>query len=384
MSGGAAAPRGEEGPGRPAGVPGTSPGAASPGATTATAGAASASPPGASTGADGAERLDRFMARASAAYYAGRDPFGASGDFITAPEISQCFGECLGLWAAVTWRMMGGPDPVILAELGPGRGTLMADALRAAREVLPDFSRAARPHLVETSPRLREAQRRRLLDLPGGATWHDEPGTIPPGPLLLLANEFLDALPVRQLVRDDGRWRERWVRDGAFVLRDPPDPPADPPPDGTVRELPEAALAVVRQLAARLARDGGAALFLDYSHEAAGDGDTLQAVRDHARADPLGPPGEADLTAHVDFAAVAAAARHAGCAARGPLPQGVFLRRLGLTHRAAALAASAPHRAGETLSAAQRLCAPEGMGRLFKALALTHPALPAPPGFEDA
>ncbi|MFT8247037.1 class I SAM-dependent methyltransferase [Roseomonas sp. BN140053] len=327
-----------------------------------------------------AERLDHFMARAVAAYYAGRDPFGAGGDFTTAPEISQVFGECLGLWAAVTWQLMGSPDPVLLAELGPGRGTLMADATRAIREVMPGFARAARLHLVETSPALRAAQRARLPD----ATWHDAPEALPDGPLILLANEFLDALPIRQFQRQDGLWRERWVRNGAFLLRDAADPPTADAPDGTVRERSDAALAIVSRLAARLAAQGGAALFLDYGSAEGGAGDSLQAVRAHGAADPLAAPGTADLTAHVDFLALAEAARAAGAAAHGPLPQGIFLRRLGLTQRAAVLAAVDPRRAAEHLAAAQRLHAPEAMGLLFKALALCHPALPTPPGFEAA
>ncbi|WP_188899928.1 class I SAM-dependent methyltransferase [Caldovatus sediminis] len=332
-----------------------------------------------------AERLDRFMARAAAAYYAARDPFGAAGDFTTAPEISQAFGECLGLWAAVTWALMGRPDPVLLVELGPGRGTLMADALRAAAEVAQPFRRAVRVHLVEASPRLRAAQRARLGD--AVAAWHDDPAALPPGPALLLANEFLDALPVRQFVRRGAAWRERWVADGAFLELPPgEDAPPLPPeaPEGAVLEVNEAARALAAALGARLAAQGGAALILDYGPAEGGFGDSLQAVRAHARADPLAEPGSADLTAHVDFAALAAAARAAGAAVHGPLPQGVFLQRLGLASRAAMLAAARPAQAAAQLSAAHRLMAPEGMGRLFKALCLCHPGLPAPPGFETA
>lgn len=337
-----------------------------------------------------AERLDRFMARAAAAYYArpGRDPFGARGDFTTAPEITQAFGECLGLWCVVAWRAMGRPARVVLAELGPGRGTLMADALRAARGAEAGFAAAVAagggPHLVETSPTLCDAQRARVPD----ATHHEDARDLPPGPLLLLANEFLDALPVRQFERRGSAWRERWVAGGGrSVLRDPepgdaPDLPTDAP-EGEVREVGEAAGAVVSGLAARAASEGGAALFVDYGPARSGPGDTLQAVRAHAPADPLAtPPGEADLTAHVDFAALAAVARAAGAAVHGPVPQGLFLRRLGLTVRAAALAASDPRRGAEHLAAAQRLTAPEAMGRIFKAMAVAHPALPVPPGFE--
>ncbi|MCK8786974.1 SAM-dependent methyltransferase [Roseomonas sp. NAR14] len=326
------------------------------------------------------------MARAVAAYYARRDPFGAGGDFVTAPELSQAFGECLGLWAAVTWESMGRPDPVLLVEAGPGRGTLMADALRAVAEVAAPFRRALRLHLVESSPALRATQRGRLGEAVAG--WHDSTGTLPDGPAILIANEFLDALPIRQFVRRGDAWTERFVLAGApggtFVERPAEDAPALPAeaPEGAVQEVCEPARALAAALAARLAAQGGAALLLDYGPAESGLGDSLQALRHHAPADPLGPPGEADLTAHVDFAALAGAARGAGAAVHGPLPQGLFLQRLGLATRTAMLARLAPARAGALLSASHRLLAPEGMGRLFKALCLCHPALPTPPGFE--
>jgi NADH dehydrogenase [ubiquinone] 1 alpha subcomplex assembly factor 7 len=319
------------------------------------------------------ERLDAFMARAGAAYYAERAGLGQ--DFTTAPEMSQAFGECLGLWCAVTWEAMGAPPRVVLAELGPGRGTLMADALRAVREVMPGFAQAAELHLVETSPRLRMAQAARL-----DATWHENAATLPPGPLLLLANEFFDALPIRQFVRRGAGWTERFVADGAFVEQ--PSNHAGQAPEGAVQEICEPALEISAALGARLAREGGAALILDYGPGQSGLGDTLQALRDNAAADPLADAGSADLTAHVDFAALAAAARGAGAAAHGPVPMGLFLQRLGLMARSAMLARAAPAQAGSILAAAQRLVAPEGMGRLFKALALAHPALPTPAGFE--
>lgn len=332
-----------------------------------------------------AERLDRFMARAVAAYYARQaTPFGRAGDFTTAPEISQAFGEVLGAWCAVTWERIGRPDPVILAEAGPGRGTLMADALRAIGQVAPAFRGALRVHLVETSPQLREAQARAL---PGVAAWHDDIATLPPGPLLLLANEFLDALPIRQFIRRGDAWMERHVADGAFVelpaAEAPPLPEAAP--EGAVQEVSEAARAIVAALAARLARQGGAALLVDYGYAAPAFGDTLQAVRaQETGLDPLAEPGSRDLTAHVDFAALAEAARAAGAASFGPLPQGLFLQRLGLMTRAAMLAQARPRLAGEILSGAERLVAAEGMGRLFKVLALCDSRIGAPPGFEDA
>jgi NADH dehydrogenase [ubiquinone] 1 alpha subcomplex assembly factor 7 len=326
------------------------------------------------------ERLDAFMARANAAYYAHHDPFA---DFTTAPEISQVVGELLGAWAAVVWQAMGAPAPVILAEAGPGRGTLMADALRAIRQTMPAFAEALRLHLVETSPRLRALAAARLPQ----AEWHDRIEDLPPGPLLLLANEFLDALPARQFVRHGAGWAERFVADGAFV-----EMPATALPsaaqgwgndaaEGAVREVSEPALALAAHLGARLARSGGAALFLDYGPERSAPGDSLQALRDGRPADPLAAPGEADLTMHVDFAAFAAAARAAGAAAWGPVPQGPFLVSLGLYQRSFRLARANPARAPGLIAAAQRLAEPNRMGRLFKALALADPALPPLPGF---
>ncbi|HXA24263.1 MAG TPA: SAM-dependent methyltransferase [Acetobacteraceae bacterium] len=342
------------------------------------------------------ERLDHYMARANAAYYATCDPFR---DFTTAPEISQVFGEILGLWAAVTWDLLGRPMPVLLVEAGPGRGTLMADALRAIATVAPEFRAALRLHLVETSPRLRAIQAERLPD----AVWHDGLDTLPDAPILLLANEFLDALPIRQFVRHGGRWFERFVDQGRFL-----ECAATPSPtlprfagEGVFRPLPceagegrgegeaivtefsEAAIALARSLASRLATRPGAALFLDYGPEHSAPGDSLQALRDGHPADPLSDPGTADLTAHVDFAAFASAARDAGAATHGPLPQGLFLTRLGLFQRTDRLARTQPpSRAAALFEAARRLAEPSRMGHLFKALAVCHPSCPSPPGFE--
>ncbi len=330
-----------------------------------------------------AERLDRFMARAAAAYYAAREPFGTRGDFTTAPEMSQAFGECLGLWAAVVWQQMGCPTPVRLVEFGPGRGTLMADALAAIESAAPTFRAALTVHLVETSPTLRSTQARMLGQ--GVAAWHDDAASLPPGPAIILGNEFLDALPIRQFVRRGMGWAERFVRDGAFVEHPADNPPPLPEaaPEGAIQEWNEASEIFISALSSRLAAQGGAALFIDYGPAESGLGDSLQALSRHGAADPLAEPGSVDITAHVDFAAMARAARRAGLSAHGPVPQGLFLQALGLVTRAAMLAKSAPHTAGMQLSAAQRLVAPEGMGRLFKALALCHPSLATPPGFEE-
>jgi SAM-dependent MidA family methyltransferase len=320
------------------------------------------------------ERLDDFMARANALYYANHDPFA---DFTTSPEISQAFGEVLGAWATVTWDQMGRPDPVILAEAGPGRGTLMADALRAIDRVAPAFRAALRLHLVETSPRLRAIQ---AAALPGAA-WHDRVEDLPGLPLILLANEFLDALPIRQFVRRGGAWTERFVADGAWAEH-PTDPPAwmtSDAEDGTVREYRDPALAI--HIGDRLRTAPGAALFLDYGPYASGPGDSLQALRDGKPADPLTDPGEADLTAHVDFAAFA---RESGLPSHGPVAQGKFLTRLGLFARVNRLATTLPPRqAARMTEAGRRLAEPDRMGALFKALVLTSPGLPTPAGFEE-
>ncbi len=316
------------------------------------------------------ERLDVFMARANALYYATHDPFG---DFTTAPEISQAFGEVLGAWAAITWEGMGRPDPVILAEAGPGRGTLMADALRLIGRVAPGFCSALRLHLVETSLRLRAIQAARLPE----ATWHDRVEDLPPGPMILLGNEFLDALPIRQFIQRGDLRTERYVDNGAFVEQ-----PAAGQDASAAAALvfEERDPALARHLGDRFRVAPGVALFLDYGPMASGPGDSLQALRDGRPADPLTAPGDADLTAHVDFAAFA---RESGLASYGPLPQGKFLTRLGLFTRIDRLAQTLPPRAAmRMVEAGRRLAEPDRMGALFKALALTTPGLPIPAGFE--
>ena len=316
------------------------------------------------------------MARAAAAYYGEGARIGA--DFTTAPELSQAFGECLGLWSALCWQAMGSPARVVWAEAGPGRGTLMQDALRAVRQMVPAFAQAAEIHLIETSLVLRAMQKGRLGA--AAAAWHDRVEDLPRAPLILLGNEFLDALPIRQFIRRADGWRERWVADAAFVEQ-PGDMDFGDAPEGTVREVNEPARAIAAHLAARVARDGGVALFLDYGPAESAPGDSLQAMRAGRPAPPLEEPGRVDITAHVDFGALAAAA--VGARVHGPIPQGLFLQRLGLNARSAMLARAEPSHARAILSAAQRLTMPEAMGRLFKAIAIAHPALPAPEGFHD-
>jgi len=338
--------------------------------------------------------IERFMAICLAdpvhGYYMTRDPLGASGDFTTAPEISQIFGELIGLWAVQCWHGLGSPPALHLVELGPGRGTLMADALRAAR-LVPAFRAALHVHLVETSPVLTGLQRHTLDAAGVPLAWHARLEDVPAGPAIVIANEFFDALPIRQFVSQGGRWHERMVGLAAGKLIFGLD--GEPAPgmtmrarDGDVLEVGFAGLAVTEQLAGRLARDGGAALVIDYGHAATGFGDTLQAVKHHAFADPLADPGAADLTAHVDFAALLRQARTAGAAVHGPVPQATFLERLGARQRAAALqkgAADEETRAGIAAALARLTdTAPKGMGSLFKAIALTAPGQPVPAGFE--
>jgi NADH dehydrogenase [ubiquinone] 1 alpha subcomplex assembly factor 7 len=324
-------------------------------------------------------------------YYASRQPLGAAGDFVTAPEISQIFGELIGLWCADLWQRMGRPDPVTVAELGPGRGTLMADFLRAAGAVA-GLRAALRLVLVEASPVLREAQRQRLAAF--SPSWVESADDLPEGPLLLVANEFLDALPIRQLVRGPDQWGERLVAvdsGGGLCLADGPEntllaslvPAAcRDAPAGSIVEIHPAAATLVETVAERFARQPGAALFVDYGHDGDAPGATLAAIRQHRAAGILDRPGEADLSAHVDFAALRAAASAAGAIVHGPVAQGEFLRALGAEARLGALLRHATAAQCDALaSGLRRLIDPAEMGTLFQAMALTSPGLPAPAGF---
>jgi len=312
-------------------------------------------------------------------YYMRREPFGVAGDFTTAPEISQMFGELVGIWCLDIWRALGSPPRFRLVELGPGRGTLMADALRAAA-IRPAFRSGLELHLVETSPRLREVQQRTLAPLGLDPQWHDKLGTIPRGlPIILIANEFFDALPIRQFMRAGGGWRERMVgldAEGRLAFGLGPPGPADLPDlgaeDGEVLEVQPAANAVMGEIATRVVADGGALVAIDYGYAATRPGDTLQAVRRHRPVHPLAEPGLADLTAHVNFEALARTARAAGADVHGPVGQGEFLLGLGLLERAGRLGAGRSEAEQEAIGkAVERLAGPGHMGTLFKALVVT-------------
>ncbi len=345
---------------------------------------------------DGPMPVDQWMSLCLSdpdhGYYTTRQPFGKHGDFTTAPEISQMFGELLGLWTAVVWQQMGSPSHFQLIELGPGRGTLMADALRAAGGV-PGFSDAASVHMVETSPVLIDVQKKNLAQSGVQPSWHTTLDDVPTGPIILIGNEFLDALPIRQMLKDGNAWRERCVDINddqfQFVMGDAIDAEQIPEPfrtapDASIFETSPISHDIVTAICNRLCNDGGAALLIDYGHTDPGLGDTLQAVKDHAYADPLKNPGQQDLTAHVDFASVARTARDSGARLWGPITQGDLLERLGISARATSLLVNATkQQAVELASARQRLTAPGGMGRLFKAVAICHPDAPAPPGFEE-
>ncbi len=334
-----------------------------------------------------AEYMGLCLGHPEHGYYVTRDPLGRGGDFTTAPEISQMFGEMIGLWLAQAWIDRGSPGAFTLAEFGPGRGTLMADALRAAARV-PGFVEAAELWLVETSPALRRKQWEAL-----GAhepRWADAVDDLPEeGPLLVVANEFFDALPIRQFVVSDGALCERMVglRGEALVLGlSPPVSGAALPEgaeEGAVYETSPQSRTIAGALGARLSAQGGVVLAIDYGHaEPRASGDTLQAVRGHAYADPLDAPGEADLTAHVDFLALAKAAEREGATVWGVRGQGPLLDWLGIRLRAAMLEKAQPDRAEEIRAALARLTEPDAMGTLFKALALSGDDIP-PPGFAE-
>lgn len=314
-------------------------------------------------------------------YYSNETAIGSAGDFVTAPQVSQMFGELIGVWCASVWEAMDRPDPFILAEAGPGHGTMMADMLRATASV-KGFRRAARVRLIEAGATMANRQRKALAGVDADIEWMETPDRLPDGPLILVANEFLDCLPVRQFVKAGPVWRERCIGQsengelssvlGSAVLdADLLPADADREPDGAVFERAPAREAWTADLAARLAAGRGAALLIDYGHDRPGFGDTFQAMRGHAYADPLAEPGAADLTAHVDFEAVSRAASNEGTATSSIVAQGEFLPAMGLLERAGALGAGKPVEVQEGISdAVERLAGPRAMGKLFKVLAL--------------
>jgi NADH dehydrogenase [ubiquinone] 1 alpha subcomplex assembly factor 7 len=326
-------------------------------------------------------------------YYMTEDPFGTKGDFITAPEISQVFGELIGLWAAVTWQQLGSPDRLIVIECGPGRGTLMNDLLRAAKSV-PDFHKAIEIHLVETSPAMRRRQKATLSD--DAPTWHDTITTVPAGPTILVANEFLDALPIHQFVMTDAGWAERCVDvgpDGFSFVAGALAPDGLPVMSstalpGTIFETCPAAMAFAGALTKRFgAAPGeapGAALIIDYGHEKSATGETLQAVHNHKFTDPLADPGKADMTAHVDFDAFGRQLISGGALAIGPITQSTFLSAIGIRERTQQLAHNAsPDARADMESATARLIEPAQMGELFKVMVATSAEMPRLAGFES-
>jgi NADH dehydrogenase [ubiquinone] 1 alpha subcomplex assembly factor 7 len=331
-------------------------------------------------------------------YYIKGDPLGAEGDFVTAPEVSQMFGELLGLWSIVLWQALGSPSPFSLVELGPGHGTLMADALRAAR-LSTAFLAAIDLRLVETSPRLEALQRERIAAVAPGlpACWYGNLGDVPEAPMVLIANEFFDALPIKQFQLTAGGWAERRVGLGpggeGFCFRLGPASPLNalrlPETSrnariGQLAEVSPASLAHAAEIGRRLAEHPGVALIIDYGPERSRHGATLQALRRHQPHDPLATPGQADLTAHVDFASLAqAAAEGRGLAVFGPLEQGRFLENLGIEARAERLKDTATKAEAAAVDAAlHRLTDRNAMGAHFKVMALAHQAAGIPAGFD--
>jgi NADH dehydrogenase [ubiquinone] 1 alpha subcomplex assembly factor 7 len=337
--------------------------------------------------------VDRYMAACLGdpefGYYTTRDPLGRGGDFVTAPEISQIFGELIGLWVAAVWQSLDSPSAFRLIELGPGRGTLMADALRALT-VLPACRTAVHIDLVEISPILQERQRLTLAPHRDAIriAWHGSIDTIPVDlPTIVIANEFFDALPIRQWIRRGGLWRERRIgREGEqLVFVDGDAASGIPLPlatDAAIAETSEQAAAVAAALGGRISATGGAALVVDYGHDGKRLGDSLQAIRGQAPAPVLEACGECDLTAHLDFAALAAAFAAAGLETAGPVTQGRWLTAIGAGTRAERLARDRDAATVAAISQGlRRLIDPMAMGSLFKVLGAASPGLGPLPGF---
>ncbi len=340
-----------------------------------------------------AEYMELCLGHPEHGYYMSRQPFGREGDFITAPEASQIFGELVGVWVAAGWQAMGAPERIALVELGPGRGTLMRDILRAVR-VMPGFMDAVRVHLVEMSPALRRVQEEMLAGCGAEVSWHADLAEVPRGPAIVVANEFFDALPVHHYERLADGWRERLVvtdGEGGFRFaatgRAPDHLPewAEGLEVGSIIELSPERLDFMKGLATRLVDDGGAFLVFDYGHAMPGEGETLQAVMRHEQVSVFHRPGEADLTAHVDFHALAVAAERVRMTCWGPVEQGPFLRAMGLAARYEMLRRRASARQRIILKrGVERIAGDAQMGRLFKVLAGVSPGLPAPAPFEPS
>jgi len=328
-------------------------------------------------------------------YYVSRDPLGREGDFITAPEVSQMFGELLGLWAASVWRTIGSPTPLRLVELGPGRGTMMADALRALR-VLPPLYQTLSVHMVEINPVLIEKQHSTLSGARDIA-WHDSIDEVPEGPAIIFANEYFDVLPIHQAVKRETGWHERVVEldpsgNLAFGAAPEPLPRFEVLLPSLIRAAPVGAVfewrpdLEIMKIARRVRDQGGAALIIDYGHVRSDAGDTFQAIARHSFTDPLKAPGQADVTAHVDFQALSRAAQDLGAGVHGPVTQGKFLTRLGIEQRALTLMTKASHEVSEDISSAlKRLTGGGrgGMGSMFKVLGISEPRLDELPGLSD-
>ena len=339
------------------------------------------------------EYMEESLFNIEYGYYMTGDPLGKQGDFVTAPEISQMFGELIGLWCAVTWENMGSPSEINLIEMGPGRGTLMADALRATAAV-PSFLSAITIHLIETSPSLKKRQKRNLRALNDKIEWHENFKDVPGGPFILIANELFDVLPIRQFVRSADRWLERkvgcndegglvWVLDQDYLIPESLIPPQlNLSSEGSIFELGQIGIDLITDITESITEFGGAALVIDYGHIESGVGDTLQAVKKHRFFDVLSEPGKADLTAHVDFGSLAEKARALGGQVFGPITQRNFLRGLGVEIRANQLKNLASTRQkSEVLTSLDRLVGSDKMGNIFQVMAITHPDQKQPEGF---
>ncbi len=327
-------------------------------------------------------RIDRYMAlclgHPQHGYYITRDPLGEKGDFVTAPEVSQVFGELIGIWTVAQWGAMEQPERIHLVELGPGRGTLMADVLRTLARAAPALAAAVQVHLVETSPVLRQKQSQALGE---GVTWHARLEDVPEGPMILLANEFFDAIPIRQNERRDGQWRERVVglSEGGLAIGIGGIVPGPMGEEGSILEVAPFREQIARHIGERLAGHAGSALIIDYGHLKTAPGDTLQAMRGHQFVPVTEAPGEADLTSHVDFEALAKAFGAGGARAHPAMSQRQFLLAMGLEPRMAQLAAKADAETGAVLNRQKARLADEAqMGNLFKVLAVTSAGLSTP------